>query len=220
MKLGLISDIHANLPALEAVLADMPTVDELVCAGDVVGYNPWPGACVDIVRERCSAVVQGNHDRTVSSPERYRHNEMAYAGLRHAREQLTPAQREWLDGLPRTQTLSGNVLLVHDHPTQQDRYVYPHSVPGLRTHIDSYRGCVLGHSHVQFAERVEGRLVLNPGSVGQPRDGDPEAAYAVLDTDTLDVDLRRVPYDVDRVVQAIADAGLPHDTGARLRRGE
>lgn len=220
MKLGLISDIHANLPALEAVFEDMPAVEELVCAGDVVGYNPWPGDCVELVRERCSVTVQGNHDRNVSSPERYRHNEMAYAGLRYAREHLMPAQREWLAGLPRTATLPGNVLLVHDHPTQQDRYVYPHSVPGLRTHIESYRGCVLGHSHVQFAETVDGRLVVNPGSVGQPRDGDPDAAYAVLDTDTLEVELRRIDYDVDRTRRAIADAGLPRETGIRLRRGE
>lgn len=220
MKLGVISDIHANLPALEAVLEDMPPVESVVCAGDVVGYNPWPAECVDRVREVADAVVIGNHDRTVERPHEYRANPMAEAGLEFARETLTPAQLEWVTSLPRKVTVANDqLLLVHDHPTVQDKYVYPSEFSTLRRYLDDVAGVVIGHTHVQHEARVDDRLVLNPGSVGQPRDGDPRAAYAVIDTDGFDVDLYRVAYDIDRVVDRIEDVGLPEKTGARLREG-
>ena len=84
MRIRLISDIHGNLPALEAVLADISAVDSLICAGDIVGYNPWPAECVERVRDVSSIVVQGNHDRTLETPEKYSANEMARAGLEYA----------------------------------------------------------------------------------------------------------------------------------------
>ncbi|QHS15804.1 metallophosphoesterase family protein [Halopenitus persicus] len=236
MRVGLIADVHANLPALEAVWSDMPAVDAVVCAGDVVGYNPWPAECVERVREIADAVVVGNHDRTVDRPHEYAANRMAEAGLEHAKRELTDAQREWLADRPRSVTVAdGDLLVVHDHPTIQDKYVYPSEFPALRRHLDDYRGLVLGHTHVQHRETVDGRAIVNPGSVGQPRDGDPRAAYAVLETDPnvdgsnsrdesapepMTVDLHRVEYDVDRVVDRIADVGLPERTGSRLRKGE
>jgi len=128
MKVGLISDIHANLPALETVLDDMPTVDRIVCAGDVIGYNPWPAECVERVREVAAMTVRGNHDRTVETPEKYRANRMAEAGLEHAKESLSDDQRAWLDSLPRAETFTGDrYLLVHSHPAaeREDAYVYP-----------------------------------------------------------------------------------------------
>lgn len=112
MKIGLISDIHANLPALEAVLVDMPPVDEVVCAGDVVGYNPMPSACVERVQEVASVTVQGNHDRAVENPDRYRANQMAYAGLEYAQNELTDSQRQWLQDLPPTETFGGGDYLL------------------------------------------------------------------------------------------------------------
>src|SRR6056297_3432373 len=112
MKVGLISDVHANLPALEAVLDDMPAVDRIVCAGDVIGYNPWPAECVERVRDVAAMTVRGNHDRTVETPERYRANRMAEAGLEHAKESLSADQRAWLDGLPRAETFAGDRFLL------------------------------------------------------------------------------------------------------------
>jgi putative phosphoesterase len=223
MSIGVVSDVHANRVALEAVLADMPPVDELVCLGDVVGYNPWPAECVDLVRERCATVVRGNHDRTVETPDRYRSNRMAHAGLELAAERLDEGGRAWLRDLPRRATVAdGRVLLVHDHPEYVDRYVRPFQFPDLRSYIDEYDACLLGHTHLQAAEVVDGRLVCNPGSVGQPRDGDPRAAYAVVDpeTDPVGVDLRRVEYDVGRVQRAVREAGLPDRTADRLAEGE
>jgi putative phosphoesterase len=223
VKLGVISDIHANRVALEAVLADLPDVDDLVCVGDVVGYNPWPAECVERVRETCSATVEGNHDRTVETPERYRANQMAHAGLELAKERLDADQRAWLRGLPRkTEAAEGRVLVVHDHPEHVDRYVRPAEFTAIRPYLDEYDACLLGHTHVQHKAIVDDRLVCNPGSVGQPRDGDPRAAYAVLDTDAdpVSATLHRVEYDVGRVQAAIREAGLPERTAARLAKGE
>jgi putative phosphoesterase len=223
MKVGLISDVHANLPALETVLDDMPSVDRIVCAGDVIGYNPWPAECVERVREVAAMTVRGNHDRTVETPEKYRANRMAEAGLEHAKATLSDDQRAWLDGLPRAETFAGDrYLLVHSHPAadREDAYVYPEEFPNLDRHMGEYDGIVLGHTHVQGKRSVAGGVVVNPGSVGQPRDGDPDAGYAVLHTQTDEVDLHRVAYDIDRVSEAVADAGLPERTAARLYKGE
>lgn len=220
MRIGLISDIHGNLPALEAVLDDMPSVDSVVCAGDVVGYNPWPVACVERVREVADAVVVGNHDRTVERPHEYTANRMAEAGLEYAKDQLSVEQRDWLDSLPRKVSFADDeFLLVHDHPSIQDKYVYPAEFPNLRRYLDEYRGVVVGHTHIQHEATIDDRLIVNPGSVGQPRDDDPRAAYGVLDTETATVDLRRVEYDIDRVISRVEDVGLPVKTGTRLLEG-
>jgi putative phosphoesterase len=223
VKLGVISDVHANRVALEAVLEDMPAVDELVCVGDVVGYNPWPAECVERVREGCSAVVRGNHDRNVDSPARYRANRMAHAGLELAAERLSADQRAWVSSLPRSVDVAdGRLLMVHDHPEHVDRYVRPPDFTRMRPYLEEYDGLLLGHTHVQHQATVDGRLVLNPGSVGQPRDGDPRAAYAVVDTvpDPPEAKLHRVEYDVERVQAAVRAQGLPERTADRLERGE
>ena len=218
MRVGLISDIHGNRVALEAVLADMPPVDRLVCAGDVVGYNPWHADCVDAMRERDVPTVMGNHDRAVAGGSDFAFNSMAGAGVRHAREVLDDDQLKWLAALPNERTAcEGRVRLVHGHPDDPNRYTYPAQFgPHL---LDEEDVLVLGHTHVQHHERYEDGAVVNPGSVGQPRDGDPRAAYAVLDLDELQVEERRVEYDVDEVVAAIASAGLPAELGERLREG-
>jgi len=144
-------------------------------------------------------------------------------GLEHAKATLSDDQLDWLRGLPRTADLAGGrYLLVHSHPAaeREDAYVYPEEFPNLDRHLGEYDGIVLGHTHVQGLREVGGGFVVNPGSVGQPRDGDPDAGYAVLDTATDEVDLRRVEYDIDRVREAIEAAGLPERTAERLYKGE
>lgn len=223
MRIGLISDIHGNLPALDAVLDDMPAVDEIVCVGDVVGYNPWPAECLERVRDVAMITVQGNHDRTVETPERYSHNEMAQAGLEHAKAELTDEQRRWLAELsPRTTFAEGAYRLAHSHPDPDHlgMYVRPRDFPRMRPYLDDYDGIVIGHTHIQHEAVIDDRLIINPGSVGQPRDGDPQAAYAVLDTDSNSVEMHRVAYDIDRVISATEAAGLPVKTATRLLEGE
>ena len=218
MEIGVISDVHGNTVALDAVFADMPAVDALACAGDVVGYNPWHAECVAAVRERSIPTVSGNHDRAVASETRFAFNSMAGAGVAHARETLTEDQIEWLRSLPTTRReFDGRVRVVHGHPENPDRYTYTGEFsPDLLGEEDVL---VLGHTHVQGHKRFDEGVVMNPGSVGQPRDGDPRAAYAVLDLDDLTVTEHRVEYDIDRVREAVAEADLPARIGDRLAEG-
>ena len=218
MLAGIISDIHANRVALDAVLEDMPEVDALVCAGDVVGYNPWPVECVDALRDRDVPTVMGNHDRAVVTGTGFAGNRMADDGVEYARESLDDDRHEWLAGLPDQRLVfDGRLKVVHGHPEDPNRYTYPELFS--EELLDGEDVLVMGHTHVQAHETYDDGVVLNPGAVGQPRDQDPRAAYAVVDLDTLAVDERRVEYDVDRVVDAVEAAGLPPDTGQRLRKG-
>ncbi|PSP58793.1 metallophosphoesterase, partial [Halobacteriales archaeon QH_7_66_37] len=170
------------------------------------------------VRERSIPTVSGNHDRAVASETRFAFNSMAGAGVAHARETLTEDQIEWLRSLPTTRReFDGRVRIVHGHPENPDRYTYTEEFsPDLLGEEDVL---VLGHTHVQGHERFDEGVVMNPGSVGQPRDGDPRAAYAVLDLDDLTVTEHRVEYDIDRVREAVAEADLPARIGDRLAEG-
>ncbi|NGM68679.1 metallophosphoesterase family protein [Natronolimnobius sp. AArcel1] len=222
MQVGLISDVHSNRVALEAVLEEMPAVDRLLCAGDVVGYNPWPADCVEELRERDVATVMGNHDAAVAAETPFRFNGMARAGVEYAEDQLEDDHLEWLADLPTEHlTCDGRIKLVHGHPGDPDRYTrytYPREFsPRL---LDEEDVLVLGHTHVQGVERFAEGIVVNPGSVGQPRDGDPRAGYAVVDLEAMTVDTYRVEYDIEAVQTAVSEAGLPERIGSRLARGE
>ncbi|WP_435077603.1 metallophosphoesterase family protein [Halococcus sp. AFM35] len=218
MTIGVIADVHGNRVALEAVLGDMPAVDGLVCAGDVVGYNPWPGACVETVREREIPTVMGNHDRAVATGTSFSFNSMAGAGVAYAREQLDDEQLAWLADLPDERTeCDGRVKIVHGHPDDPDRYTYPDMFGADMLGDEDV--LVLGHTHVQHYESYDEGIVLNPGSVGQPRDGDPRAAYATVDLEAMNVTEHRVEYDIETVERAVSEAGLPEKIGSRLRKG-
>jgi len=231
--IGIISDIHGNYPALKTVLEDLPDVDLLISLGDVIGYNGYPQQCVQTVRDVCDIHLQGNHDRLVRYPEDYRFNKMVYEGLIHAQDQLTDDQMDWLTGLPPTKTLlDGELLIAHSHPTNVDTYVYPDQFPRVLKTIDSTPTFIcLGHTHVQGKFHGEGctdqfdswddpATVLNPGSVGQPRDGDNRAAYAVINRDTEEITLHRTSYPILEIQEANRQAGLPPETSSRLEQAE
>ena len=220
MKIALLSDIHGNLPALDAVLEDLPAVDAIVCAGDIVGYNPWPSECVDRIRADADVVVEGNHDAAIKSPSTFDANELAQAGVEYAAEMLSAEQKQWLETLPESETIAdGSFLVVHSHPTIRGKYVFPQEFPNLPRYLDDSRGIILGHTHIQHATEIDDKIIVNPGSVGQPRDADNRAAYAVLDTVNHTVDCRRVAYPVDRVIKEVERVGLPSKIGTRLRDG-
>ena len=218
MKVGVLSDIHGNTVALDAVLSDMPPVDELICAGDIVGYNPWPAECVEFIREREVPTVMGNHDRAAAGHSSFGFNSMAGAGVEYARERLSDEQIEFLGTLlDSRRVFDDRVKIVHGHPNDPNRYTSPADFrPEL---LGDEEVLVLGHTHIQGHESFEEGIVMNPGSVGQPRDGDPRAAYAVLDLAELSVTEHRVSYDIDSVQEAIREAGLPERIATRLEDG-
>ncbi len=218
MNVGVISDIHGNKVALDAVLDAMPPVDRVICAGDIVGYNPWHADCVDAVREQSIPTVMGNHDRATAGDDSFAFNSMAGAGVKHAREQLSSEQLAWLGALPESRLVCNDrIKLVHGHPDDPDRYTYPESFSADL--LDDEDVLVMGHTHVQGHRLFEDGLVLNPGSVGQPRDNDPRAAYTVVDLDEMTLSEHRVSYDIERVQEAIREAGLPDRIATRLKQG-
>ncbi|SIR93715.1 metallophosphoesterase family protein [Natronorubrum thiooxidans] len=222
MQIGLISDVHGNRVALEAVLEDMPAVDDLLCAGDVVGYNPWPTDCIEELRRRDVPTVMGNHDAAVVEGTPAGFNRMARAGVEHASEQLDDDQLAWLESLPtERRACDGRIKLVHGHPDDPKRYTrYTRPSEFSPRLLEDEDVLVLGHTHIQGVEQYAEGIVVNPGSVGQPRDGDPRAGYAVVDLEAMTVDTYRVEYDVETVQNAVTDAGLPDRIGQRLARGK
>lgn len=224
MRIALLADIHSNLPALEAVLRDVDNlgVDQIWVAGDLVGYNPWPNEVIRVLRERKVKAIRGNHDRAVLTGDTSWFNDVAAAAVRWTRIVITPASVGYLKGLEdrtRTNSPEGVLAMYHGSPRNDDEYVMPWSVDETLMRMASAHFVVLGHTHVPMAYTSRYGVLVNPGSVGQPRDRDPRAAWALLDTWTRGVLQRRVPYDVGAVVAEIRKAGLPAELGQRLQYG-
>jgi diadenosine tetraphosphatase ApaH/serine/threonine PP2A family protein phosphatase len=241
MRYAVLGDIHANLEALQAVLAHIKgqDVDELVCTGDVVGYGADPAACLELVSDACRYVVQGNHDEMAASDD-HPHNFNAWAeeAVLWTRRQLTADKRLWLNALPLTTRPEPDLLLVHGSPASPERWYYLELLVYAREAFGAAADavCFFGHTHRPWLYRLQdnaiagehlevcdldpqARYLFNPGSVGQPRDRDPRAAYAVYDTEARRVELHRVAYDVDTAMKKIRDAGLPGYLASRLGSG-
>lgn len=212
-RIGLISDIHANHIALRAVLDDMETVDALVCAGDIVGYGPSPDRCLQTIRDKDVPTVQGNHDRAVGE------GKCNESGGEYAREVLSDDGISWLQKLPREQTLfDGRLKIVHDHPEKRNKYTTPALFDSEL--LEGEGVLVLGHTHIQHAEEFDRGTVVNPGSVGQPRDGKSSAAYGIVDLEKQTIELHRVKYDIYRVEIRIRNTSVSNKNGDRLSKGK
>ena len=209
MTIGIVSDIHGNLPALEAVLAK---IDEFGChrivsLGDVTGYYAQPSECIELLLERNAIQLLGNHDAYLVEGSGCPRSRMVSELLRHQERAVTAAQREFLSRLE-SRYDEGNASFVHGgwrDPT--DQYIYR-----VKEELfpDGFQFFFCGHTHVQCRIALaEGRTFCNPGSVGQPRDGDPRAAFAVFSG--RDVELHRVEYDIGRTAQAMKDAGYTEE---------
>lgn len=247
MRLGVIADVHANLAALEAVLEDCQSqaVDRLVCLGDLVGYHAEPGACVERVLAAAHVIVAGNHDvecaRGLSLAGTH---SVARQVQDWTREQLGGRSLAALAGLPNLVREPG-LVAAHGCFLNDVHYtgyvtstMLPYNLQAVAAREDWGPLALCGHTHVPLlgwldAEgcqepRFEGEVrwpataqavLLNPGSVGQPRDGDTRAAYAVVDLAERRARLRRVPYDIERTLSALRAAGLPESLGERLKEG-
>ena len=236
MLIAVISDIHANWPALEAVLADLGPVDEVICLGDVVGYGGDPVRCMDHVRDQGWLTLTGNHDRACADSDALAwFNEEAAAAIRWTVDVLGPERVEWLRTLPVQASRFGSKL-VHASPRDP---VYEYVLDDLTAtaNLKLLLGsvCFHGHTHIPGVFQIDGRRVthayrlgkaslsgpslVNPGSVGQPRDRDPGASYGVWDTAAGSFEFRRVPYDREAAKRSIRSAGLPERFAVRLDFG-
>jgi len=241
MKLGLFSDVHSNLEALKAVLAVFKDagVTRYVCCGDIIGYGPDPNKCVELVRGLKPLCVAGNHDyglvgRTPTSG----FNQSALQALDWTREQITRTNRLYLENLPLTERMN-QLFVVHAAPSEPADWPYLLSLHEAEEEMDYYAEtvCLVGHSHYPFAvERVPGepahfilqesfevrpaaKYIINLGSVGQPRDGDPRAACMVYNLRANTMMFHRVAYDVAAAQKKIRAAGLPDYLASRLAAG-
>ncbi|HEY3019009.1 MAG TPA: metallophosphoesterase family protein [Solirubrobacteraceae bacterium] len=242
MHVAMVSDIHGNRHAFEAVLeaVDASDAEQIWCLGDLVGYCAEPDACVELAVERCEVVLSGNHDLAVTgalSLEEF--SPGAAAAARWTRETIARRNLEALRPLL-PQDLDHDVGLFHASPRDPIwEYVLSTLQAELCLDAQRHRICVVGHSHVALAfvrrgegvagtacpdrsaaDLTEGSWIVNPGSVGQPRDGDPRAAWMLLDLERWTASWRRVPYDIAGAQSAIRAAGLPHALADRLEYGQ
>lgn len=240
-KFGVLGDIHANLEALESVLADAKKqgVGAFVSVGDLVGYNANPGECVNLIREMNCVVVRGNHDHYCSHDECLDDfHPLAAEVVDWTRRQLTVDQVDFLKGLRMRASVRG-FTLVHSTLDMPEKWGYVFDVLEAEASFNyqTTTVCFHGHTHVPaIYDRVGGRvnrltvpfarvalgkkLFVNTGSVGQPRDGDPRASYAIFDMKLGNVELRRVQYNIEKAQEKIRAAGLPERLARRLASGK
>jgi len=220
--LALISDIHGNLPALKIVLEQIEDADFILCAGDLVGYNPWPNEVIWEIRRRNIPCIRGNHDRAVILDDYSYFNPYAAAAARWTRERLSSENMKYLISLKDSMVLDYEgfrIAMHHGAPFDEDYYVYPEEANEKLLDYDNADILILGHTHVPFVKVFGKRMIINPGSVGQPRDGDPRAAYAILDLKKRRYEIRRVDYPIEEVYDKIVEENLPIFLGERLFLG-
>jgi diadenosine tetraphosphatase ApaH/serine/threonine PP2A family protein phosphatase len=246
MRLAIIADIHSNREALDSVLAqiDREGVEAILNLGDLVGYNASPNECLELLQGRNVWSLAGNHDLALLDPERAQYfNIIAYEALTWCRQQVRPEFLKFLQGLPLVREQPGSFLACHGTPANPDTYIAYH-FQGKRVLKDLFkhpdlRVCFFGHTHRRalWYRDIRGKVALrpiapatmflspeehyliNPGSVGQPRDGNPEAAYAIFDDQEFSIQFKSAPYDVGGAQRRILAAGLPPYLAERLALG-
>jgi len=240
-RIGIFSDIHANLQALRATLETLEQVekvDRLYCCGDIVGYGGNPNECVEIIRSLKCPTVAGNHDHAaLGLTDTSYFNEVARRAISWTGEVLTPENAEFLRSLP-MKIETDEFLIVHASPKDPEEWNYILTLGDARVNFEFFdqQICFIGHSHQPFIiEMAEGNLtcqaqpfvsiveghryLINVGSVGQPRDGNPDASYAVYDREAKRIEIKRVRYDLAAAQEAILGSGLPVQLADRLNHG-
>jgi predicted phosphodiesterase len=242
MRLAFISDIHANLEALQSVLADIDknSVDEIYCLGDVVGYGANPNECVEIVSKRCKSVLLGNHDAVATGLLTTQHfNIHARIAIEWTAEKLTAPNRHFLAAQPVSKS-TDTLTMVHATPYEPGMWYYITSLEEAAFNFQFFdtRICLVGHTHIPmiialndeevyvhqekqitFKGRDNLRLLINIGSVGQPRDRNPASSYGILDTDEEKFTLRRVAYDFSKTQAKMKKIKMPDFLINRLAEG-
>lgn len=240
MRYGILSDVHSNLEALTAVLKALEKegADRILCAGDLVGYGADPSACLSLIREKVDHVVCGNHDLAVADQMDLNwFNPPAQTALLWTRQALTPEERRTLADLPFVWR-NEQVTLVHGslYQPEQFHYLLDLEAAGLSLQLQKTPAAFIGHTHAPgvfiedqgrisfhrsspFPIHPSSKVLVNVGSVGQPRDGDPRAAYCFYDAEEHSLEIRRVPYPLGETQAKIRAAGLPESLAQRLAGG-
>ncbi|MCI0652046.1 MAG: metallophosphatase family protein [Planctomycetes bacterium] len=239
VRYAIVSDVHGNKEALDAVIERIGTLDcdEIICLGDIVGYGAEPGYCVERIREISKVVVAGNHDYAALGKINIDYfNAHARRATLWTREKLTPEQLQYLNDLPLVVNM-GSFTVVHGSLESPELFDY------IQTSYDAFLTmqkmqnslCFIGHSHVPIAFLLKdvitfslepevllaglAKVIVNVGSVGQPRDNNPLASFAVYDVKEARVDIHRIPYDIEKSAEKILEAGLPEFLAERLMVG-
>ncbi|HEX6062771.1 MAG TPA: metallophosphoesterase family protein [Longimicrobiales bacterium] len=247
MRIALISDIHANLPALEAVLSEIDgdkTITAIYHLGDLVGYAPWPNEVVRLLHERAITGVSGNYDSTTATHYKHcgckyedaRQEELSHLSYAWTLENTSEESRRILSALPfrlDVRPFGGHapgprLILVHGNPVLNTVYWTEERPDSFALQMAAQAGArqgdviAFGHTHKPWYRTIDGVHFVNTGSVGRPKDGDPRAGYVVVDfadESTVDVEFRRVAYDVERTANAILESALPDEFADFLRTG-
>jgi putative phosphoesterase len=224
MRIAVISDIHSNLHALKEVVSSVEDegIDMVLCAGDIVGYGAFPNECCDIVRRLADRAVVGNHDLAAITRDTRLMNPYAAKAAEWTSENLSDNSKHFLDSLKKSErfALDGSATgLFHGSPASVWEYVFEDDVRSEMLETANVDIIVLGHTHVPFVKPFGKRFVLNPGAVGQPRDGDSRASFATVDTCSGERRIHRLDYDVDGAADAIMRAHLPQLLADRLFSG-
>jgi len=239
MRIAVLSDIHANLAALDAVREDLPELDETWVLGDIVGYGPQPNEVIRALQEMGARSVLGNHDgAAIGTVDPADFNPDARTAIEWTAGVVDPNARSYLATLPEVRR-DGELTAVHGSPRDPIwEYIVSPGVAAANLEAFETRVCLFGHTHLPVVFHVEdgrmavvpatpdapirinaGRALVNPGSVGQPRDGNPAAAYLLMDTDAGVVEFRRVGYDIDHTQRLMRQADLPPRLAERLSYG-
>jgi putative phosphoesterase len=235
MRYAFFSDIHSNIVALEAVLADIATaaIDERYALGDLVGYAPWPNEVLDCLRSEGITIVMGNYDDGTGFGREecgcaYTHpveKALGDAGFAWTKEHTTDANKEWLRTLApqiRFEADGHRFLLVHGSPRKMNEYLYEDKPDSTFERIAADANAdviVCGHTHRPYDKTVGATRFINDGSAGKPKDGDARACWALVETNPagISVSFRRVDYDIDKAASGILASELPHEFAAQLR---
>jgi predicted phosphodiesterase len=246
MRYALISDIHANLPALEAVLQDVRLQKHLTATyhlGDLVGYAPWPNETIALIRESQIPGVAGNYDSTVATDYKHcgcryedpRQEELSHVSYNWTRQHVSKETKQFLAGLPFRidllplggHTAGPRLILVHGTPTLNTLYWSEDRSDDFCLKMAGIAGAkpgdviAFGHTHIPWHREIEGIHFVNTGSAGRPKDGDWRAGYVLLSVDSMGVEIEnvRVEYDLDRAMRGIRESSLPEEFAEHLRTG-
>jgi len=227
MRILAIADIHANYAALERVLEEAPEYDLIICSGDIVGYGPSPNECIEALRKENTICVKGNHDYAMVSGETIYLNRVAKEAISIQNDVILESNLKWLRKLPKYSSpllAEKKAYIVHGSPKQPYReYLHPENIQNNATNLHNITGSqliFLGHTHIPVIHPTANGLIINPGSVGQPRDGNPMASYMHIELDeSLRVSHGRIEYNIDQVTEKMEKLGFPSSLAIRLIRG-